>query len=107
MNMRSYKCCSSSASEFRNIDSLASLLKIVSDENRLRLLCLLRQSEHCVCEIVEHFEMSQSLISHHLADLKTAGLVRDRKEGRKVFYSLTAKGDRISNTVFQLAEESL
>ncbi len=107
MNMHSYKCCKSSSSEFRNIDSLASLLKIVSDENRLRLLCLLRQSEHCVCEIVEHFEMSQSLISHHLADLKTAGLVSARKEGRKVFYSLTPKGDRISNTVFQFTEESL
>lgn len=45
MNMRSYKCCDSDSTEFGIIDSLAGLLKIVGDEDRLRLLCLLQQSE--------------------------------------------------------------
>jgi ArsR family transcriptional regulator len=103
--MSSYKCCDSSTLEFSQTDSLATLLKLVGDENRLRLLCLLQQGEHCVCEILDHFEMSQSLVSHHLADLKDAQLVRDRKKGRKVFYSLTKKGMRITTSIFLLKKE--
>ena len=107
MNMRSYNCCNSDTAEFTQTEALAELLQLVGDESRLRLLCVLRQGEHCVCEILEHFEMSQSLVSHHLADLKFAGLIRDRKDGRKVFYSLTEKGKRIARTIFSLKEELL
>lgn len=102
MNMSSYNCCNPNSSEFKQISHLSSLLKLVGEESRLKLLCLLRQGEHCVCEMLEHFDMSQSLISHHLSDLKEAGLVIDRKEGRQVFYSLTTEGKKVTNNIFSL-----
>ena len=105
--MCSYNCCSPSTSEFKQIGKLSSLLKLIGEENRLRLLCLLRQGEHCVCEIVEHFDMSQSLVSHHLSDLKQAGLIIDKKQGRQVYYSLTKKGKKITNNIFSLREAML
>lgn len=102
MNMGSYKCCQSNTKEFKYISKLSNLLKLLAEENRLKLLCLLKQGEHCVCEILEHFDMSQSLVSHHLIDLKEAGLVSDRKNGRQAFYSLTKKGQKVISTVFAL-----
>ena len=79
MNTGSYGCCSPDKSEFKKVVSLSSLLKIVAEESRLKLLCILKRNEHCVCEVMGHLDMSQSLISHHLADLKDAGLVKDEK----------------------------
>ena len=105
MNVGSYKCCDSKTLEFKQIEDLSSLIKLIGEPNRLRLLCLLRKKGHRVFEILEHFEMSQSLVSHHLADLKETGLVIDRKEGRQVFYSLTSKGLIVTNKLFSIKEE--
>lgn len=102
MNVSSYKCCIPKTNEFEQVGSLSAMLKLVGEESRLKLLCLLRQGEHCVCEMLEHFEMSQSLISHHLSDLKEAGLVQVRKDGRQVYYTLTNKGHKITNLLFSL-----
>ena len=95
MNMGSYNCCNPDRSEFKRITSLSSLLKIVAEESRLKLLCILKNQKHCVCEIMGHLDMTQSLISHHLADLRTVGLVRDEKRGQKVYYQLTKRGSKI------------
>jgi ArsR family transcriptional regulator, arsenate/arsenite/antimonite-responsive transcriptional repressor len=100
--MNSYSCCSSLSAESKQISSLLSTLKLVSEENRLKLLCILRQGEHCVCELMEHVNLSQSLISHHLKDLKEADIVSYEKRGLKVFYSLTSKGTHITNILFQI-----
>jgi len=51
---------------------------------------------------MEQANLSQSLISHHLKDLKDAGLVVDRKDSRWVYYSLTPKGINITNLIFQI-----
>lgn len=102
MNMSSYKCCSQSSDESKHVLSLSTLLKIVSEESRLKLLCILRHGEHCVCEIMEHVELSQSLISHHLKDLKEADVVKDEKRGLYVYYSLTKKGKEITDLLFQI-----
>ncbi len=102
MNMSSYSCCSSKSTESKQVVSLSSLLKLVSEESRLKLLCILRNGKHCVCEIMEHVALSQSLISHHLKDLKDAGMVIDEKKGLYVYYSLTKKGEKIINTLFTL-----
>ena len=102
MNMSSYGCCSPSRSESKQVTKIATLLKIVSEESRLRMLCILRRGEHCVCEIMEHVDLSQSLISHHLRDLKDAGVVQDSKRGLYVYYSLTNKGKEITNLLFQI-----
>ncbi len=100
--MSSYSCCSSKSTESKQVVSLSSLLKLVSEESRLKLLCILRNGKHCVCEIMEHVALSQSLISHHLKDLKDAGMVIDEKKGLYVYYSLTKKGEKIINTLFTL-----
>lgn len=102
MNMRSYNCCASGKPEFKQISSLPSLLKIIGEENRLKILCILKKGEHCVCEIEKHLHLSQSLISHHLKDLKETGLITDRKNGLWVYYSLTDKGSHIINLLFKI-----
>ena len=107
MNMSSYSCCSPSSSESKQVVSLSGFLKIVSEESRLKLLCILRQGEHCVCEIMEHVDLSQSLISHHLKDLKEAGIVKDEKRGLRVYYSLTEKGKHITNLLFDITKKEV
>ncbi len=67
---------------------VAEFLKVVSEESRLKILCLLKKEELCVCQIWKELELSQNLTSHHLKILKDSGLVSQRKEGLKVFYSL-------------------
>lgn len=84
------------------MSKLSSLLKLIAEESRLKLLCVLRQGQHCVCELIEHGNMSQSLISHHLKDLKEAGLVADEKQGQWVYYSLTDTGKNTMDLLFQI-----
>lgn len=105
MNMSSYSCCLPSSKESKQVESLSALLKLVSEESRLKILCILRRDEHCVCEIMEHVDMSQSLISHHLKDLRDADIVSDEKKGLRVYYSLTDKGKKIINLLFQVPKE--
>ena len=100
--MSSYRCCSFKSNESKQVSSLSALLKIISEESRLRLLCILRKGSHCVCEMMEHVNFSQSLISHHLKDLKEAGIVQDEKKGLRVYYSLTKKGEYIINLLFKI-----
>ncbi|MDP3047525.1 MAG: metalloregulator ArsR/SmtB family transcription factor [Chloroflexota bacterium] len=68
--------------------NLAALGQALSDETRLRILKLLAQRELCVCELEAVLGMTQSRVSTNLAVLRNAGLVRDRRDGRWVFYSL-------------------
>lgn len=70
------------------IAETASTLRVIADENRLRILSLLTKREMCVCDIIEALDLSQSLISHHLGVLRRAQLVRDRQEGHWVYYSI-------------------
>jgi ArsR family transcriptional regulator len=100
--MNSYDCCSEKSSKSKKVSNLLSLLKIVSENSRLQILCILQTGEHCVCELMEASNLSQSLISHHLKDLKNANLVSDKKEGKWVHYSLTDEGKRITNLLFQI-----
>ena len=66
----------------------ADFFKAFSDKTRLRILTALAVGELCVCDIAELLGMTQSAISHQLALLKRAKLIRPRREGRAVFYSL-------------------
>lgn len=102
MNMGSYDCCKPDKYEISKITSLNTLLKIIGEENRLKILCILRQGQHCVCELMEHTKLSQSLISHHLKDLKNIKLIEGEKKGKWVYYSLTKKGQEISDILFNL-----
>ena len=102
MNMRSYKCCEGDKRKIGEVDNLSVLLKLISDKNRLKLLCILQNGEHCVCELMEHINLSQSLISHHLKDLKEFALLSKRSEGKWSYYSLTQKGTEITNLIFKI-----
>ena len=67
---------------------LGDLFKIFGDTTRIKILYSLFESELCVCAIAELLGMGQSAISHQLKVLKDAKLVRSRREGKTVFYSL-------------------
>ena len=68
--------------------NLADVFKIFGDVTRLKILYALFDSELCVCDIANELNMNQSAISHQLRTLKTAKLVKNRKEGKIVYYSL-------------------
>ena len=68
---------------------LAELFKIFGDSTRIKILYVLFESEMCVCDIAQLLGMSQSAISHQLRSLKQSKLVKYRREGKTVFYSLS------------------
>ncbi|MGD0765849.1 MAG: metalloregulator ArsR/SmtB family transcription factor [Dehalococcoidia bacterium] len=73
---------------------LTPYLRLLGDENRLRIFSLLTKAELCVCEVEDATGLSQSLVSNHLAALRRAGLVegrRDDEDGRWIFYRANAQ----------------
>ena len=68
--------------------SLADFFKVFSDSTRIRILYVLLCAETCVCDIAQLLNMTQPAISHQLRILKQMNLVRTRRAGRTVFYSL-------------------
>lgn len=67
---------------------LADLYRVFGDSTRIRILYVLFESEVCVCDIAAALQMTVSAISHQLRILKSAGLVKYRKEGKVCYYSL-------------------
>lgn len=67
---------------------LAELFKVFGDSTRIRILFVLFEAEVCVCDLAEALGMTQSAISHQLRILKQNKLVKNRREGKSVFYSL-------------------
>ncbi|AWK52970.1 transcriptional regulator [Clostridium beijerinckii] len=78
----------SSIPEDETLYDLADLFKIFGDSTRIKILCGLFQAEMCVCDIAALLGMTQSAISHQLRVLKQSRLVKYRKEGKIVYYSL-------------------
>jgi len=71
-----------------NLSKIVEFAKIMSDENRLKILCLLKEGEKCVCDIWQCLKLPQNLVSHHLKVLKDFKLISAEKRGLKVFYKL-------------------
>ena len=67
---------------------LAELFKVFGDSTRMKIICCLFEHEMCVCDIAELINSTQSAVSHQLRVLKQAKLVKGRKEGKAVYYSL-------------------
>jgi ArsR family transcriptional regulator len=67
---------------------LAGFFKALADPNRLRIVNILSHRSLCVCDLQDILDLSQPFISRHLAYLRRVGLVRDRREGARVCYSL-------------------
>jgi len=69
-------------------DKQSRFFKALADETRLRILKLLEVKEMCVCEVMAALDLTQPTTSHHLGILENAGLVKDRRHGKWVFYSI-------------------
>ena len=74
--------------EDEKLYDLADLFKVFGDTTRIKIIYALFEEEMCVCDIADLLNMTQSAISHQLRVLKQARLVKFRKEGKIVFYSL-------------------
>ncbi len=73
------------------MNDLVTIFKALSDETRLRIIKLLEEGELCVCDIVAALDAVQPKVSFHLSALKEAGLIKDRKQGKWIHYSLNEK----------------
>ena len=71
------------------LDGFVEVAKALGHPGRLRILAMLRDGALCVCQITSVLDLSGSTVSAHLADLRRAGLVAERKRGKWVFYRLT------------------
>lgn len=68
--------------------NLAELFKVFGDSTRIRILYVLFEAEVCVCDLARALNMTQSAVSHQLKILKQSRLVKSRREGKSIFYSL-------------------
>ena len=84
---------------------LAELFKVFGDSTRIRILYVLFEAEMCVCDIAPLLGMTQSAISHQLKALKNARLVKSRRDGKTVFYSLA--DDHVKTIIDQGLEHIL
>lgn len=79
------------------------VFKAFCDENRLRILEILRTGEKCACKLLDDLQITQSTLSHHMKILCDADIVQGRKDGKWVYYSVNPKGgDRARELLEQL-----
>ena len=71
---------------------IALIFKALGDENRIRIIKLLRTGEKCACKLLEELNISQPTLSHHMKILCDAGIVTGRKEGKWTHYSICGNG---------------
>ncbi|WP_458463509.1 ArsR/SmtB family transcription factor [Paenibacillus sp.] len=69
----------------------SKMLKAMSDPKRLRIVDMLSCGELCACEILEEFHITQPTLSHDMKVLVEAGIIRDRREGKNIYYTLDTK----------------
>lgn len=84
--MKNIPCCQNGSGSQADFQKVGEFLKIINDQNRLKILCFLRNGEQCVCDIWKNLDLPQNLTSHHLKTLKNFGLIQSRREGRNILY---------------------
>lgn len=67
---------------------LSDFFKVLGDSTRAKIICALDENEMCVCDLAVLLNMTKSAISHQLRALKDANLVKNRRDGKNIFYSL-------------------
>ena len=87
------------------LDSLAELFKVFGDPTRIRILFVLFETEVCVCDLARALNMTQSAVSHQLRILKQSRLVKNRRVGKSMFYSLA--DDHVRTMIAQGREHIL
>ena len=86
---------------------IAQKFKALSDETRLRILALLSGGEMCVCDLMAILDLPQSTVSRHLAYLRNAGWVEDRRQGVWMYYRLSDSDDAFANELCELLKHHL
>ncbi len=89
------------------MNQAAQIFKALSDETRLRIMGLLLEGELCVCDLMAILELPQSTVSRHLAYLRNAGLVSDRRQGVWMNYRLAAGGSGLRAETIELLRKNL
>ncbi|MCX6677980.1 MAG: metalloregulator ArsR/SmtB family transcription factor [Methanothrix sp.] len=89
------------------MEQYVELFKALSDETRLRLVVLLHKRELCVCQIEAALGISQTKASRHLAILRRVGLLKSRRNGLWVYYTLAEPGNNVEANLFQNLSDSL
>ena len=90
------------------MEKVIAIAKALSDSHRLRALFVLHKGELCVCQLIELFGLAPSTVSKHMSVLRHAGLVKSRKNGRWVYYSLIdGKIDSIAKDALTLVLSNL
>jgi DNA-binding transcriptional ArsR family regulator len=88
-----------------HVDAAASAAKALGDPTRFTIAAALKDGDElCVCDVAWVVGSPQNLVSHHLRQLKIAGLVSSRRSGRMVMYRLTGLGDRLTMALVDLTE---
>jgi len=82
------------------MNNIAMIFKALSNNTRLKIMALLSQNELCVCQIESILKISQVMASRHLTILKHAGLVKNRRKGLWIYYSIIIPKDDIAKKVF-------
>ena len=90
--------------EENELYDLAELFKVFGDSTRIRILFVLFEAEVCVCDLAKALNMTQSAISHQLRILKQNKLVKNRREGKSIFYSLA---DDHVRTIISMGREHI
>lgn len=72
----------------------AAMFKALCDENRLRILLILKNGERCGCRLLEEMNITQPTLSHHMKILCDGGIVKGRKDGKWTYYSIDESGAR-------------
>ena len=85
--------------ENRHVNN-AKVFKAFCDENRLQIMELLQSGEKCACVLLEHLNISQPTLSHHMKILCESGIVTGRKEGKWTHYSISAEGVEAAQILF-------
>ena len=84
----------------KEIEALSAFLKMMGDPTRIKMMCIMSQGEMCVQDIACALGMTKSAISHQLSGLRDSGIVKSRREGKNVFYSID---DEHVNAVLEIA----
>ena len=98
------KAVSSKMPKDERLFDLAELFKIFGDSTRMKILFVLFSTESCTCDLAAALNMTASAVSHQLNSLKRAKLIKSRRDGKSVFYSLA---DDHVKTIIEMATEHL
>jgi len=95
------KCCANKklTEEFAD---LAKFLRIIGDDNRLLILCMLKHGERCVCEIYPNLDLAQNLVSSHLKVMLEFGLINVRQEWKRNYYSVNQDALKKYNSLLNI-----